>query len=319
VALYDALVLGSSIRAGRWLPEAIRFLTTHQEQMSHIPVAYFTTCLTMVDDTEDNRRTVLAYMEPILQMAPHIEPVGLGLFAGSLDPNRQLLPMLQPDLAPQGDYRDWEAIRSWAEEIRPALLEGVGSDEGEFVLSEAVLRYSDMAGANLSGVELRGADLYEANLRRADIRESDLSETDLVRANLRDADLYGATLHLASLAGATLSGANLSKANLIGADLQRADLSQANLSFTILNGANLSKANLQQTNLSGADLNWTNLTGTNLRGANLREAALGWADLSQADLEEASFENTKYNAQTKWPEDFSPEEAGCILVGLEPR
>jgi menaquinone-dependent protoporphyrinogen oxidase len=91
-APYSALVIGSSIRIGRWLPEAIACLERIKAEVGDKPVAYFTTCLTMVDDTKENRQTVLDYMEPLLvKIAPEIEPIGLGLFAGSLDPGRRCI------------------------------------------------------------------------------------------------------------------------------------------------------------------------------------------------------------------------------------
>ena len=91
VASYGAIVLGSSIRVGRWLPGAVEFLEDFRRELSSIPVAYFTTCLTMVEDTEDSRRIVLGYLEPVLALAPEIKPVGLGLFAGSFDPQQRLI------------------------------------------------------------------------------------------------------------------------------------------------------------------------------------------------------------------------------------
>ncbi|MEJ2750942.1 MAG: flavodoxin domain-containing protein, partial [Anaerolineae bacterium] len=125
VADYSAIVLGSSIRLGRWLPEAVEFLERFKDEMQDKPVAYFTTCLTMVNDTEENRRTVLAYLEPVRQLAPAIEPVGLGLFAGSLTPEQHTI-RAHIGLGPFGDYRDWAAIKAWAEAIRPAILAGEG-------------------------------------------------------------------------------------------------------------------------------------------------------------------------------------------------
>lgn len=324
VGRYDAVVLGSSIRAGRWLPEAFQFLEKYEEALSRVPVAYFTTCLTMVDDTEESRRTVLAYIEPVLQKAPKIKPVGLGLFAGSLDPARQLLPMLQPELAPHGDYRNWEVIRAWAEEICPALLAESAEPGEPIVLRDAFLSFTDMAGTDLSGAGLHGAALQEADLREADLHGADLSESDLVRADLRKADLDEATLYKASLSWADLnraimSGANLSQANLIGADLHQVNLSRANLRRAILNGANLSQANLSEADLSYADLNWANLRGADLSHANLTRASLAWADLSGANLSQANLSKTRYNGQTRWPKDFTPEAQGAVFVGVEPR
>lgn len=300
IGVYSAVVLGSSIRVGKWLPEAIQFLETHQESLGQVPVAYFTTCLTMVNDTEDSRRTVLAYMEPVLQKSAEIKPVGLGLFAGSLDPNRPLV--MQTDLAPQGDYRDWEAIRAWAEEVAPALMEGIVESDQPLILREAIMRYPDMAGADLS---------------RADLNEIDLIKADLRKADLVEASLQKAGLKWAKMGGANISNANLSRANLIGADLNRADLSRANLSQAVLNGANLEQANLSEADLSYADLNWANLSKANLRYADLSEASLGWANLSGADLSHANLSKARYNNQTQWPEGFSLQAHGVILVRVE--
>lgn len=311
---FDAVVLGSSIRAGKWLPEAFRFLEMHQEALSQAPVAYFTTCLTLVDDTEDSRRTVLAYMEPVLQAAPKITPVGLGLFAGSLDPNRTALPMLRSDLAPQGDYRDWDSIKAWAREIRPALLLQSEAFAETVILRDAVLSFTDMSGLDLSNADLSGAKLRETKLTEADLQGANLGESQLTKADLSKADLQEAGLNWADLNWADMSKANLTKANLIGADLNRANLDHANLQYAILNGANLNSANLNQADLSYADLNWADLRGADLSNANLSYANLGWANLSGANLSQANLNQAKYNTATEWPEDFSPEAHGCVLI-----
>jgi len=41
----QAMVVGSSICRGRWLPEAVEFVETHQDALSQMPVAYFLVCL----------------------------------------------------------------------------------------------------------------------------------------------------------------------------------------------------------------------------------------------------------------------------------
>jgi uncharacterized protein YjbI with pentapeptide repeats/menaquinone-dependent protoporphyrinogen IX oxidase len=311
---YGAVVLGSSIRAGRWLPEATRFLEKNHEDLSRVPVAYFTTCLTMVDDTAESRRTVLTYMEPILQSAPDIEPVGLGLFAGSLDPNRSL--MMQ-SIGPQGDYRNWEAIRSWAEEIGPVLFKGQVRPVQPIILREAILRFTDMSGADLYGADLRESDLSESDLSGADLGETDLIKADLHKAELNEASLQRAGLNWADLNWANMSEADLRQANLIGADLNKANLRQANLSGAVLNGANLSGADLSETNLSGADLNWAVLNGADLSRANVTGASLGWADFTNANLSGANLEHARYNGQTKWPEGFAADAQGCVFFSIE--
>jgi menaquinone-dependent protoporphyrinogen oxidase len=311
IEAYSAVVLGSSVRLGRWLPEAVRFVERHHERLAQIPVAYFTTCLTMRDDTGDNRRVVLGYLQPVLRLSPEIRPVGLGLFAGSLSPGLQAI---SPGPGPYGDFRDWEAIRAWALEIRPALIAGevgeaTAEERGEVVLSSAALPGADRSkadrrrtarqAARLSGAALHGADMRQVDLTRVDLSLTDLSEAGLGWARLNEANL---------------SRADLSRANLIGAELRGANLNGSDLQQAILNGANLAGAQLQGADLRQADLNWAVLTGASLIRAKLQGAGLGWADLSEADLNEAELDKARYNEYTKWPEGFSAEDAGCILV-----
>lgn len=318
---YSAVVLGSSIRAGRWLPEAFTFLETHQDQLQQVPVAYFTTCLTMVSDNIDSRRTVLGYMEPVQQVVPEITPVGLGLFAGALDPSR--VSIMPSQHTPQGDYRNWAAIRAWAEEIRPLLLQGQSdaSTEVSFegaALREAILCYTDTSAMDLSQADLFRADLHESNLSEADLDEADLSESNLTESDLRKINLHQANLSWAELQAVDMRDADLSRANLIGAHLDRADLRRANLSQAILNGANLSYANLSQADLTYADLNWADLRGAQLAQADLSYANLGWANLSSANLSQVNLTQARYNDYTQWPPDFSPEEHGGLIIRSEP-
>jgi menaquinone-dependent protoporphyrinogen oxidase len=118
---YRAVVLGSAIRAGRWLPDAVKFVETHQARLSQMPVAYFVVCLTMKDDTPQNRQTVAAYLDPV---RAKVKPVSEGLFAGVLDMRKlALIPRLimQSMKSPEGDFRNWQVIRTWASELRPSL------------------------------------------------------------------------------------------------------------------------------------------------------------------------------------------------------
>lgn len=118
---YRAVVLGSAIRFGKVLPEVQRFVETHRVALKQIPVAYFVVCMTLKDDTDVNRQTVRGYIEPLIALVP---PVDVALFAGVVD-TRKLAPMLRMLVnaiqVPQGDFRDWDAIRSWAAAL-PALL-----------------------------------------------------------------------------------------------------------------------------------------------------------------------------------------------------
>ncbi|PON16428.1 hypothetical protein C2W62_18535 [Candidatus Entotheonella serta] len=49
-----------------------------------------------------------------------------------------------------------------------------------------------------------------------------------------------------------------------------------------------------------------NLSGANLRSVNLSGADLWGADLSRADLSWANLDNIRYDADTRWPDGFTP-------------
>jgi len=124
VSVYRAVVLGSAIRAGQLHPQAVAFLDAHQTTLSQIPVAYFVVCLTMKEDTEKNRCMVEGYLKPLLERFPDVQPVSMGLLAGAVDLEKIPFIMrliLKLRKVPAGDFRDWEAIRAWANQIRPKL------------------------------------------------------------------------------------------------------------------------------------------------------------------------------------------------------
>jgi menaquinone-dependent protoporphyrinogen oxidase len=118
---YDAVVIGSAIYAGQWMGPAKKLVEKHQAELAKMPVAFFTVCLTMKDPTEENCKAVAAYLDPLRQM---IQPVSEGAFAGAVDYKKLNFvfgAILKKMGAPEGDFRDMEAVRTWAREL-PGLL-----------------------------------------------------------------------------------------------------------------------------------------------------------------------------------------------------
>jgi menaquinone-dependent protoporphyrinogen oxidase len=118
---YDAVIIGSAIQYDRWMPEARKFVTTHQHILSALPVAFFFTCLTLSIKSEKAERQAMTYSDKIRALAPQVEPVDVGCFAGVLDYSRlsffwRLISKAFFSImgVQEGDYRDWDAIRSWA-------------------------------------------------------------------------------------------------------------------------------------------------------------------------------------------------------------
>ncbi len=124
---YRAIVAGSAIRKSKWLPEAVQFIRAHQSTLIHKPFAMFTVCITLAMGTgEQYRSAVQGWVAPVRSL---VRPLSEGLFAGRLDFNQ--LPFnwdtflfrisVALGIFPRGDHRDWNAIRVWAEGLKPEL------------------------------------------------------------------------------------------------------------------------------------------------------------------------------------------------------
>jgi menaquinone-dependent protoporphyrinogen oxidase len=120
-ASYDAIVVGSAIRAGNLMPEVVEFVEANQGALSEKPLAAFVVCATLKEDTEENREQVRAYLDPIRAL---VEPAAEGCFAGAIDRSKLSLPMrlmMKAMKAEDGDWRDWDAVRAWAAQLPSAL------------------------------------------------------------------------------------------------------------------------------------------------------------------------------------------------------
>ena len=121
---YGAAVLGTAVRMGKPLPAATYFVRQHQAALAEMPFALFSLGTAMSIDTPERRATAQGYLAPLTSTVP---PIALGLFGGKVDPAR-LSPFWRfatscikmGDMAP-GDYRDWQAIRLWANTLVPLL------------------------------------------------------------------------------------------------------------------------------------------------------------------------------------------------------
>lgn len=111
---YDAVIVGSGVRVGNWHTAASSWVTDHAEELKQVPVALFTACLTMATGAEKSDE-VRAYTDGMIANSG-IRPVDIGLFAGMNDLKRFSLPerlVMKAMKAPQGDFRDFDAIAAW--------------------------------------------------------------------------------------------------------------------------------------------------------------------------------------------------------------
>jgi menaquinone-dependent protoporphyrinogen oxidase len=128
LSAYQAIVAGSAIRGRAWLPEAMQFMHKHQAPLSQKPFAAFLVCMTLaMPNAEKYRPAVADFLQPVRSL---VRPVSEGLFAGMLDISKvsslrdRLMFRLSVLLGvwSEGDHRDWDAIQSWAESLKPRLI-----------------------------------------------------------------------------------------------------------------------------------------------------------------------------------------------------
>jgi menaquinone-dependent protoporphyrinogen oxidase len=120
---FDAVILGSAVYAGMWRKEAVRYLEQYQDNLAAIPTWIFSSGPTDEGDPVDvlNGWT---FPEAQQAVADRVQPRDLTVFHGALDPSKLNFAeklVVKGIKAPTGDYRDWEAIQTWAKDIAREL------------------------------------------------------------------------------------------------------------------------------------------------------------------------------------------------------
>lgn len=118
-APHDAVVLGSAIRAGKLMPEVLKFLDRNKADLSAKPFAAFVVCLAMTANDEKGRTTAAGYLNPVRE---RVKPLSEGLFAGAMNLDKLGLverTIMKAMKSPPGDFRKWDEIEAWAASLAP--------------------------------------------------------------------------------------------------------------------------------------------------------------------------------------------------------
>jgi len=113
---YEAVVLGGALYAGRWHGDARRFLDDHRSALAGRALAVFAMGPRKVDAREVAESR--AQLDRALARVPEVTPTAVAIFGGVLDPARMRFPF---NHMAGSDARDWDAIKSWADEAAAAF------------------------------------------------------------------------------------------------------------------------------------------------------------------------------------------------------
>ncbi|MBN1428016.1 MAG: flavodoxin domain-containing protein [Anaerolineae bacterium] len=120
---YNAVILGSAVYMGFWRKEAVKFLKTHEQALAERAVWLFSSGPTGEGDPVEmmNGWRFPTGQQPI---ADRIRPRDIAVFHGYVNVDKLNLFekwILNKVKAASGDFRDWDAIASWAGSIADDL------------------------------------------------------------------------------------------------------------------------------------------------------------------------------------------------------
>lgn len=129
---FDAVIVGAAAYAFDWLKPAVRFVERHRDELAARPLWLFSSGPLGTEQVDEKGQDVLRTTRPqeFDELTALVHPRGERVFFGAYDPDAapvglaeramRLMPAARSAL-PAGDFRDWDAIDTWAREIAAAL------------------------------------------------------------------------------------------------------------------------------------------------------------------------------------------------------
>jgi menaquinone-dependent protoporphyrinogen IX oxidase len=124
LSIYNHIIIGSAIQYDKWMTEAKDFIIKNKIELSTKSVSFFLVCLFLSKKTDKATIKANNYANEIENLVPQVKVNNFGKFAGVLDYSK--MSFVQRILAKgifaivgvkEGDYRDWNSIKKWSENI----------------------------------------------------------------------------------------------------------------------------------------------------------------------------------------------------------
>jgi menaquinone-dependent protoporphyrinogen oxidase len=133
----DAVIIGGAAYMGKWLTEATDYVRNHHAALSERPTWLFASGPVGPDAVDKAGRDVLTPPAFLNEAAADVLAQGTRVFFGRWDPADppmslaerlfKLLPV-STEVLPVGDFRDWQSIEAWAQEIARVLKADLGRE-----------------------------------------------------------------------------------------------------------------------------------------------------------------------------------------------
>jgi menaquinone-dependent protoporphyrinogen oxidase len=124
VTPYEAVVLGSAVYVGRWQKQAANLLKANEEALTERAVWLFSSGPTGEGDPVELTQG-WGFPKALQPIADRIQPRDIAVFHGDVNPEKLSFFerwTVKTVKAHVGDFRDWDAIASWAGSIADALV-----------------------------------------------------------------------------------------------------------------------------------------------------------------------------------------------------
>lgn len=129
---YDAVVLGGAAYMFHWLKPALQYAHRHREALAARPVWLFSSGPLGTAQVDAEGHDVLAGARPreFDELIQTLSPRGERVFFGAFDTKEKPIGLGERvarampaahDLLPEGDFRDWNDIETWARQIAGEL------------------------------------------------------------------------------------------------------------------------------------------------------------------------------------------------------